>query len=181
MSDSEAPNEAPKIKVTDRRLFDADGNFRAEVAEPANEAGADSSAEAPTEPAATDAPQPAAATPVQETPSEATTMPPRPAPAAPREAAPTPSAELPKLAEESLLRFIEEQYIGGLLALGAMPEPQSGEMMEDLDLAQVRIEVLGLLQSHLDATLPPEARKGFEDVLYQLRMLYLQKSKVAKL
>ena len=71
--------------------------------------------------------------------------------------------------------------VGGLLALGAMPEPQSGQMMEDLDLAQVRIEVLGLLQSHLDATLAPEARKGFEDVLYQLRMLYLQKSKVAKL
>jgi hypothetical protein len=86
-----------------------------------------------------------------------------------------------KLGEEALMRFVEEQYIGGLLALGAMPEPQTGQIVEDLDLAQVRIEVLAMVQERAGAGLPPEAKKGLDDVIYQLRMAYLQKSKVAKL
>ena len=165
MQDSESGGDTPpKLKVTDRRLFDSEGNFRdagAETAPPAADP-------APDEAALDNAP-PAAATPSPAAAAE---------PAAP---APVEAQERLQLGEEALMRFVEEQYIGGLMALGAMPEPQSGQTVEDLDLAQVRIEVLGMLQERAADNLPAEAKKGLDDVMYQLRMAYLQKSKAAKL
>jgi hypothetical protein len=180
MHDSELPGDEPaKIKVTDRRLFDSAGNLRDGV--DADEAPPES-APAPSDAAATEEPVPAAA-PVEPPPVEPAAEANEAADsAAPPEqdiaAAPAPIAPL---REEALMRFIEEQYIGGLLALGAMPEPQSGQMVEDLDLAQVRIEVLGMLREGAADSLSAEAQKGVDDVIYQLRMAYLQKSKVAKL
>lgn len=178
---SEHEEQPPaKIKVTDRRLFDRDGNFREDVSA--------ESGQSETEPAteATERPAPAeptgesrAADPAAEfAPAPDTTTSPEVADDGEPDAATEPAAVF---AEEALMRFIEEQYIGGLLALGAMPEPQTGQVMEDLDLAQVRIEVLGLLREHAAASLSLEARKGIDDVIYQLRMAYLQKRKVVKL
>jgi hypothetical protein len=165
MHDSESDDDAPpKLKVTDRRLFDSEGNFR--------DGAEEMSANAPDQvlgEASNDDTPPAEAPPSQPAPAEI------PAPAA------LEAPEQLKLGEEALMRFVEEQYIGGLMALGAMPEPQSGQVTEDLDLAQVRIEMLGLLQERVGDNLPPEAKKGLDDVMYQLRMAYLQKSKVAKL
>ncbi len=178
MHDSESDSDEPRtIKVTDRRLFDSDGNFRdgIEVAESSSETTETAAEAAPPhdQPDADAAPQPA-------TPERL----PDPPTAAVEETAPKATDDVAQpmvFGEEALMRFVEEQYIGGLLALGAMPEPQSGQLVEDLDLAQVRIEVLGMLQERAGDSLPPEARKGLDDVVYQLRMAYLQKSKVAKL
>ena len=165
MHDSESNDDAPpKLKVTDRRLFDSEGNYR----DGAEEVSADEPDRTPEEASSEDTPT-AAAPPAAPAPAEV------PVPAA------VEAPEQLKLGEEALMRFVEEQYIGGLMALGAMPEPQSGQVVEDLDLAQVRIEVLGLLQERAGDNLPPEAKKGLDDVMYQLRMAYLQKSKVAKL
>jgi len=177
MHDSQSGgDEPPKIKVTDRRLFDSEGNLREGVVteEPPAEA---------TDVLTDAAPRhdtPVEAAPEQVAPSTAA---PHAAPA-PTQSSASPSAEpVPplKLGEEALMRFVEEQYIGGLLALGAMPEPQTGQIVEDLDLAQVRIEILGMLQERAGDHLPAEAKKGLDDVVYQLRMAYLQKRKVAKL
>jgi len=175
MYDSESDGDAPpKLKVIDRRLFDSEGNLREGVV---------------TEEASTRvADLPAATTPTHDVSVGGAPEPVAPAatpdaPQAPAESAPVP-VEPPKplkLGDDAVMRFVEEQYIGGLLALGAMPEPQTGEMVEDLELAQVRIEVLALLQERLGDSLPPAAKKGLDDVMYQLRMAYLQKSKVAKL
>ncbi len=159
MHDSESErDEPPKLKVIDRRLFDREGNLREGATTEA------STADEPREEAAAEV-TPQAQPVARESTSAASVEP----------------AEPLKLGEEALMRFVEEQYLGGLLALGAMPEPQTGQIVEDLDLAQVRIEVLALLQERAGDGLPPEAKKGLDDVIYQLRMAYLQKSKVAKL
>jgi len=182
------PEGRPKIKVTDRRLFDADGNYRgddaaaqpaanvpdAQVAEPGSE---------PTTPTGTPPPPAAPQPPGPAAPgggSDVTRQAPRPATGQPAGSA-AGADDATEFDDQAVLRFIEEQYIGGLLALGAMPEPQSGQTVEDLDLAQVRIEMLGLMQERFGDSLPAEAKKGLDDVLYQLRMAYLQKRKVAKL
>ena len=54
-------------------------------------------------------------------------------------------------------------------------------MVEDLDLARLRVEVLTLLQESTEGERTDDTTKALEDVLYQLRMAYLQKRKVAKL
>ncbi|NKB90043.1 MAG: DUF1844 domain-containing protein [Acidobacteria bacterium] len=196
-------DEAPpvKIKVTDRRLFDMDGNLRDDVSEEAAEEAppvsqrsespdtaeepsaanvsapepADSGDEAPAVPASAPVDQPFVE------PEATVEAAPAPEAAPPAETDETTEQEVLQFGEEALMRFIEEQYIGGLLALGAMPEPQTGQIVEDLDLAQVRIEVLGILRDRAETSLSMEARKGIDDVIYQLRMAYLQKRKVVKL
>lgn len=159
MYDSESDrDEPPKLKVIDRRLFDSEGNLRDGVTAEegtAGEPGQNAAAEVTRK--------------VEPVASESTAA-----------SSLEPAKQL-KLGEEALMRFVEEQYIGGLLALGAMPDPQTGQVAEDLELAQVRIEVLAMLQEHAGDGLAPEAKKGLDDVIYQLRMAYLQKSKVTKL
>ena len=173
MHDSESDrDEKPKLKVVDRRLFDSEGNLRDGVE--AEEPSADTAQ--PSVPAA--AGNDAA---VEAAPAPAASPDARPDTGQPTDPATVDPALPLQLGEEALMRFVEEQYIGGLLALGAMPDPQTGQTVEDLDLAQVRIEVIAMVQERAGDNLPPEARKGLDDVMYQLRMAYLQKSKVAKL
>jgi len=127
MRDSESDNdERPKLKVTDRRLFDSEGNLReGVVAEEAPAEVENQAAAGPAHDAAVEAP-----------PAETTRPAPPDAAAGSAPAPVDPEAPL-KLGAEALMRFVEEQYIGGLLALGAMPDPQTGQTVEDLDLAQV--------------------------------------------
>ncbi len=180
MSDNDTTaDERPTIKVTDRRLFDSDGNLRQQAPSPEPDGQI-------TEPAASveSVPDDGIAAPESSTAespaSEApTAVVPEDVPGASDDAAP-PTRGL-ELDDQALLKFVEEQYVGGLLALGAMPEPQSGQMIEDLELARLRIEVLGLLQESTEGTRTDDTGKALEDVLYQLRMAYLQKRKVAKL
>lgn len=156
-------HESPRIKVTDRRLFDRDGNPR----EPDH---------APEVTAAPAMPTPAApASPV--TP---------PAAAPPRPAAPTAAAvaaEAPPLqvTADVLLHFLEEQYMMAMIALGAMPHPQTGKPAEDLDMAHLRIEMLDALRQRTEGHRPPEASQALDEILYRLRMTYLQKRKVVKI
>lgn len=153
-------HEAPRLKVTDRRLFDRDGKAR--------------------EPDQSDEPRPV--------------LPPLnpPAPAAPARAAaaaeaPTAAAdaaaELSPLvvSPDALLQFIEEQYMMSMIALGAMPHPQTNEPAEDLDMAQLRIEMLDALRQRTEGHRPPEASQALDEILYRLRMAYLQKRKVVKI
>ena len=48
-------------------------------------------------------------------------------------------------------------------------------------MARYKIDLLAMLQEKTEGNRTPEESKLLDDVLYQLRMLYLQKSKVVKL
>ena len=180
MNDTDVPDgQRPKIKVTDRRLFDSHGNLRDEAPSPPSHTSA-------TEPAC--AAEPAPAGDLIESVDASADAAPSGAPSEVEDVATTDDNDAtPKTApklnlnDQAMLKFIEEQYVGGLLALGAMPEPQSGQMVEDLDLAHLRVEVLGLLQESTEGSRSDDTSKALEDVLYQLRLAYLQKRKVAKL
>lgn len=87
------------------------------------------------------------------------------------------AAELPR----DFGSFIESQYYETLLFLGAMRHPATGETVEDLDMARYKIDLLSMLQDKTEGNRSPEESRLLDDVLYQLRMGYLQKRKVAKL
>ncbi len=184
MNEPDVPDgERPKIKVTDRRLFDSDGNLRDEAPSPPS----DDPATAPTGAAA---PEPGGdlIEAAEASSDDAPEVVPSVVPSEVEDVASTGASDATqkaasrlKLDDQALLKFIEEQYVGGLLALGAMPEPQSGQMVEDLDMARLRVEVLGLLQESTEGERSDDTSKALEDVLYQLRLAYLQKRKVAKL
>lgn len=87
------------------------------------------------------------------------------------------TGELPR----DFAAFIESQYYEGLLFLGAMRHPATGQVVEDLDMARYKIDVLGMMQDKTEGNRTPEESQLLDDVLYQLRMAYLQKRKVTNL
>jgi len=171
-------DEKPKIKVTDRRKFTADGNLRPSEAEPAAPTGARS------EPSAGPASEAAAPSAAAEPAPNAEPEDAAPAGAdsdgaglageAARPGGPTPSiAGLPR----DFTAFVEGMYLEAMLYLGALPDPRTGDSAEDLDMAKYKIDLLGMIQEKTRGNLSAEETQQLEDVLYQLRMFYVQRSK----
>ena len=73
--------------------------------------------------------------------------------------------------------FLEGMYLEAMLYLGAIPDPRTGEMIEDLELAEYKIDLLGMLQSKTEGNLDADEKERVVAVLYQLRMIYLEKTK----
>lgn len=163
--------EAPRIKVTDRRLFDRDGNPR----EP--DMGEEPPAPLPPLTASPEPARPVAPQSGQPQPGPPQSRQPQPGQPQPGQ----PGAAPLQVSADALLHFLEEQYMMAMIALGAMPHPQTGQPAEDLDMAQLRIEMLDALRERTEGHRPPEATQALDEILYRLRMAYLQKRKVVKI
>ena len=59
--------------------------------------------------------------------------------------------------------------------LGDVPLPD-GKSAENLDLARFHIDLLDLLKERTDSSLSSSERAMLDDLLYRLRMRYVQKS-----
>jgi len=200
-----AHDENPKLKVTDRRMFDADGNPRqpdGDLAEASSEAPSppDSAPVEETEKMPEAAPTPESAAPAPEsTPpvedpapapfAEVSSPAPATDPSSPTAATdpsgPTANAEdtRPDPASGSyadlprgFAPFVESQYLEALIFLGAVPHPQTGETLEDPEFARYKIDLLTMIQEKTEGNLTDEESRMIEDVLYQLRMLFVQKT-----
>lgn len=195
--------ERPRFKITDRRKFASDGTLldpdaaaapaSTAAAPPAPDTGAepetpDTGAEPETPGTGTEAgtpgsgaeaappgtdTEPGAETNVTDDPT-ASSETARPADGAPRIATPDASiAELPR----DFAAFVEGMYLEAMLYMGAIPDPRSGETVEDTELAKYKIDLLAMLQKKTDGNLTPEETKQLDEVLYQLRMVYVQKTR----
>jgi hypothetical protein len=61
------------------------------------------------------------------------------------------------------------------LHFGDIPDPQTGERHEpDLTAAQQMIDLISLLQEKTKGNLTPDEAKLVDDLLYELRMRYVQ-------
>ena len=163
--ESSATSEEPAIKVTDRRQFDSDGNPRqadADQVEPSHEVPPQTIEDVtPPEAGSSATAEPAI-------PDETGTQP---------ESEPDASlADLPR----DFSSFVESQYLEALIFLGAVPHPQTGETIDDPDFARYKIDLLAMIQEKTAGNLTAEESRMMEDVLYQLRMLFVQKTKADK-
>lgn len=144
------------IKVTDKRMFTPDGRLREEYA--ANEGGGE---DAPETPAAVPEPSP-----------EAPPLPPPPPAAA------SPRLEIPDLAPgpaaPSFLHLVNSLAEPALTFLGELPLPD-GQSAENLEMARFYIDLLVLLRQKTAGNLGSQELAFLEDVLYQLRLRYVQK------
>jgi len=151
--------EQPTFKVTDRRLFNADGSPRALE----NEAAADNnpSLEQPTE---------------VPTPTE-----PRQAQAPAAEHTSTEFADEEMTEEElagakdpaSFLNFLMSIASNAASSLGMMEHPVTQERNVDLELAKHWIDVLGMLQRKTQGNLTASESKMLEGLLADLRMQFV--------
>jgi hypothetical protein len=153
--------EQPNFKVTDRRLFNADGSPRdlppEEKPEPQVSVGAEAAATA--KPAESQAqPEPAAA-------SEAT--------AEPDEEEFTEADLADARDPASFVAFIMSIASNAASALGMMEHPVTHQREVDVELGKHWIDVLGMLQKKTAGNVTPQEKRMLEGLLADLRMQYV--------
>ena len=152
---NEPANESKGFKVTDRRKFTSEG-------EPRDQTSRDPEAK----------PEPA----------------PRPAPTerladAAKATARTPAAEAHPAPVESssaatFLDLVGMLATNAMLQLGDVPDPASGQRVENLRAVQDMITFLEILTQKTKGNLNQEEGEVLEQVLYDLRMRYMAKAKI---
>jgi len=158
--------EQPTFKVTDRRLFNADGSPR------------DLPPEEKTEPQPAVAPEPVAAAPVAE---EAETTPEPEVSASPATAEESPAAEEEFTEEDladaqnpaSFMNFLMLLAQNAASTLGMVEHPVTHQRDVDIDAGKHWIDVLGMLQKKTDGNLTPQEKRMLEGLLGDLRMQYV--------
>jgi hypothetical protein len=167
-----------EIKVVDKRMFTSDGDLKEEYRfledkeKPSPEPAAPESAPAPTEPPPAAVPRDHEMTPEPEhdpwsdplsaSPVSPTSGPAIDFPSTPPGMGPTFYDLVATLAETAALY------------LGDVPLPD-GEMPENLEMARLHIDLLDILRQKTVGNLTAQERAFLEDVLYRLRVRYVQK------
>ena len=152
--------EQPNFKVTDRRLFNADGSPR------------DLPPEEKPEPQVSAAAESAAAAKPAESPIE-------PEPAAVSEATEEPDEEFSEadLADArdpaSFVAFIMSIASNAASSLGMMEHPVTHQREVDIELGKHWIDVLGMLQKKTAGNVTPQEKRMLEGLLADLRMQYV--------
>jgi hypothetical protein len=156
-------DEQTSFKVTDRRLFNADGSPRELTPEEQQQVAA-AQAQAAKVTAAESQPAPA------EQPTET---------AAPAAAAAESHEEEPDVDEldardpASFVNFLMSIASNAASALGMMEHPVTHQREVDLELAKHWIDVLGMLQQKTRGNLSPQEQQIIESFLSDLRMQYV--------
>jgi hypothetical protein len=73
--------------------------------------------------------------------------------------------------------FITTLSLQASIALGSIPNPSSQKAEEDLAQAKFLIDTLGMLQEKTKGNLDGNESKLLENLLYELRSVYLSKGK----
>lgn len=154
--------EQPELIITDRRKFNVDGSLREGVEL------------APEKPKA------------EPPPAQTQTT----APAAPAESEATAPAEDEQMFDEtdipgaddpaSFVNFLTTLASQAAAALGAMPHPATGQRTVDLETGKYWIEVLGMLKEKTKNNLHPKEAELFDGLLSDLRMQFVQISRMAE-
>ncbi len=175
---SEHEEQEAIFKVTDRRLFNADGSVREGVVieKPAPEieepAPVESAEAAETSEAAETAEEAAA---VQEVSSE-TAIPEAPASDDDDEEEEIPGEQDPT----SFVNFMMSLASQAAAALGAMPHPVTGQRSLDLDLGKHWIDTMAMLKNKTKGNLHPKEEQLLNGLLSDLRMQFIQLSQAAE-
>jgi hypothetical protein len=187
--------ENPVFKVTDRRLFNADGTPR-EIEQEAETktAAAEAKESAPASESLPDASTQAAQAATQSAaPASAQTEPGSDSASAANEATiasdtrAASSAQAEQFPEEdyaeseipgaddpaSFINFLMSIASNAAAALGMMEHPVTGQRAVDPELGKHWIDVLGMLQQKTQGNLAPQEKQIFEGLLADLRMQYV--------
>lgn len=162
-------NETKEIKVTDKRMFLPDGKLREEYKFLDEKSTAEPAAEPP---AATSAPAPPPIAEVRLQEPAPQWEPPRQAGPAGWDSSPLP-ADLEGASFFDLVAMLAEPVP---IYLGDAPLPDGGSA-ENPEMARFHIDLLDVLRQKTAASLTAEESAFLEDLLYRLRVRYVQKTR----
>lgn len=174
------------LKVTDKRMFTPDGRLREEFqhledaegtpAEAASQSGAAAAVEAGARPPGPlEAPAAPSGPIIPDAAPEARPEPAVAAPDAPRERA-TQAAEPPASGELSILDLVGLLAEHTALYLGEASLPD-GKSVRDLRAAKLHLDLLDVLKAKTAGNLTTQEQAVLDDILYRLRMLYVEKQR----
>jgi hypothetical protein len=84
---------------------------------------------------------------------------------------------MPPASFETLLSTLATQ---ALFAMGAIPDPATGQRMQHLDLARHHIDMLAVLEEKTKGNLSEDEAKVIASTVYELRSRYIQLSTAAR-
>jgi len=84
------------------------------------------------------------------------------------------SAQLP---EANFMTLIISLAFPVQMSLGLIPDPMTQQVRKDLEQAKFHIDLLGILREKTQGNLTEEEEQAFEQVLFDLRMAYVEVSK----
>ena len=73
--------------------------------------------------------------------------------------------------------FILSLASSALMQLGEVPNPDTGQVEEDLRMARHTIDILDMLRSKTQACLDAEETRLLDGILYEVRMKYVIKTR----
>jgi hypothetical protein len=76
--------------------------------------------------------------------------------------------------------FISGLMAEGMMALGVLKNPVSGEVKKDLEHASHVIDALNMLEEKTKGNLTDEEEKAIEEALHNLRMMYVAETSGSK-
>lgn len=83
-------------------------------------------------------------------------------------------SELPQL---DFNTFVLSMSSSALVHLGEVPEPESGEFMLNMLGAKQTIDILCMLERKTQGNLSTQEERLLKDMLFELRMKYIQKAR----
>ncbi len=86
-------------------------------------------------------------------------------------------AGLPPATFETLLSTMVTQ---ALFAMGAIPDPRTGQRTQHLDLARHHIDMLGVIEQKTKGNLTDDEEQTLAQTIYELRSRYIQMSSIGR-
>lgn len=86
------------------------------------------------------------------------------------------NASIPLL-EANFLTLIFSLYTHAQISLGLIPDPITQQTVKELPQAKYNIDLLGILQEKTKGNLTQEEEHTLEQILFELRMMYVDASK----
>ena len=87
------------------------------------------------------------------------------------------SCGCPEMPQLDFATFVLSMSSSALVGLGEVPEPESGQFMENLLAAKQTIDILCMLEGKTRGNLTDQEARLLRDMLFELRMKYVQKVK----
>ena len=85
------------------------------------------------------------------------------------------------MGEVNFVTFLLSLYSSAMAAFGQIPDPATGQVEEHVEAGKQMIEILGILMEKTKGNLNAEENQLLDNMLYELRMIYLEKTQRIKL
>lgn len=83
----------------------------------------------------------------------------------------------PPMPQVTFSTFVLSLASSALAQLGEVPNPETGKLESDLDMARHTIDVLTMLRDKTQACLDAEERQLLDGILYEVRLKYVIKTR----